>query len=71
MLTAGESRIKKIVAVWKDEDGTPHIIAPCGNCRELIRQVNEGNLETKVILSKDKEVPLKELLPFYNSWEKV
>jgi len=71
MLTAGESRIQKIVAVWKDEKGAAHIVAPCGNCRELIRQVNEENLDTTVILATDKQVPLRDLLPYHDSWEKI
>lgn len=71
MLTAGESRIEKIVAVWKDENGDSYVIAPCGNCRELLRQVNEANLDAKVIMSEEKEVPLRDLLPHHDSWEKV
>ncbi|HEY64603.1 MAG TPA: cytidine deaminase [Caldilineae bacterium] len=63
MVTAGEHRIKKIVAVW--EDGS--IIPPCGRCREFIRQMHEDNLNTEVIIGKNKVVRLKELLP-YHDW---
>ena len=34
MITAGENRITKVIAVY--EDGT--IIPPCGRCREFICQ---------------------------------
>ncbi len=61
MVTAGESKIKKIVAVWKD--GT--IIPPCGKCRELIWQIDKENWDTEVIVRKDKVVKLKELLPYH------
>lgn len=70
MITASERRISKIVATWKDENGNAFVIAPCGKCRELIYQMS-GDLETKVILSPEKEVKLSELLPYRSSWEKV
>ena len=61
MITASESRIKKIVAVWTD--GT--IIPPCGTCREWIWQVNKDNWKTEVIVGTNKAVPLKVLLPYH------
>ena len=63
MVTHGEHKIKKIVAVV--EDGTP--IPPCGRCREFMHQIHEDNLEAKVIIGKNKSVSLKELLPF--TWD--
>ncbi|NOX87825.1 MAG: cytidine deaminase [Calditrichaeota bacterium] len=63
MVTAGEYRIKKIVAVWHDGS----IIPPCGRCREFIRQIHEDNLNTEVIIGRNKVVKLKELLP-YHDW---
>lgn len=63
MVTAGEYRISRIVAVRRDEDGTLHVLPPCGRCREFIRQVDPGNLETQVILGRDSRVTLRELLP--------
>jgi cytidine deaminase len=66
MITAGEYRIKKIVAVWQDEKDT-YILSPCGRCREFIFQIDEGNLEAEVILEREKVVKLRELLP-YSSW---
>lgn len=58
MITAGESRIEKIVAVC-DEVG---IVSPCGRCREFMYQINHDNLNTQVRL-KDCVVSLRELLP--------
>jgi cytidine deaminase len=65
MVTAGEQRIETIVAVWKDDAGTTVILPPCGRCREFIRQVDEGNLDTGVVLRRDRVVKLRELLPFH------
>jgi cytidine deaminase len=68
MITAKEYKIKKIVAVWKDEkDGKLYVLPPCGTCREFIKRVNHANLETEVILGRDGSTKLKELLP-YNGW---
>ncbi len=66
MITAGEYRIEKIVAVWKDENGTC-ILSPCGRCREFMRQIDAGNLETQVILDTGKVMRLADLLP-YHDW---
>jgi cytidine deaminase len=66
MVTAGEYRIAKIVAVWRDErDGKLYVLPPCGRCRQFIRQIDEANLETDVVLGKEKVLKLKELLPYY------
>ncbi len=70
MITNGESKIKKIVAVWKDEKGVIFVISPCGNCRQFMRETDESNLETEVVLDKDKSVQLRGLLPYYNWWQR-
>lgn len=68
MITAGEFKIRKIVAVWKNEEGALFVLAPCGRCREFMRQIHPDNLaETEVILGEDKIVPLADLLP-YPDW---
>jgi cytidine deaminase len=64
MISNGEKEIKKIVAVT--DEGK--IISPCGKCREMISLTCKKNKNTEVIVSKDKKVKLKELLP-YNNWE--
>ncbi len=63
MITSGENRVIKIVAVG--EDGT--IMLPCGRCREFIRQLHSDNLLAEVLIAPGKVVLLKDLLPFV--WE--
>lgn len=58
MVTAGESRITKIVAVCEGNG----IVAPCGRCREFMYQINHDNLETEVLLDSG-IFTLRELLP--------
>jgi cytidine deaminase len=67
MVTAGEYRIEKIVAVWLNETGETFILAPCGRCREFIRQIHKENINTSVIMDIDKVLTLAELLP-YHDW---
>ena len=67
MITAGESAISKIVAVWGDNT----VLPPCGRCREFMYAIDETNLEyTDVILGEDSVVKLKELLPhpYHEVW---
>lgn len=60
MITAGESRIAKIVAVC----GENTVLPPCGRCREFMFAVDAGNLATtQVVLGEDHTELLKELLP--------
>ncbi len=60
MITAGESRIARIVAVW----GDGVVLPPCGRCREFMYQIDRANYDsTDVILSETQSVKLKELLP--------
>ena len=58
MITAGEHKIAKLIAV--DEDGS--ILAPCGKCRELISQIHPDNGKCEVML-QDEIVTLNDLLP--------
>jgi cytidine deaminase len=58
MITAGESRITDIVAV--DWDGS--ILPPCGRCRELVVQVDDGNADTRVFLPHGTKA-MRDLLP--------
>ena len=64
MVTAGESRVLKMIAVgW---DG--HIMPPCGRCREFISQLHNDNLNTEVMVGEGVIVTIRELLPF--DWRK-
>lgn len=59
MLKNNESKIEKIVAYA----AKGKIYAPCGRCRELIRMVDNSNLETKIMVADNKICKLKDLLP--------
>jgi cytidine deaminase len=67
MLKQKESEIAMIVAVTHDKI----ILPPCGRCRELMAQVNKANIQTKIVIGRDKTVTLKELLPYYwvDAWK--
>ena len=71
MVTQGEYKIKKIVAVHKNTEGEISILAPCGRCREFMYQTNEENLDTDVVLDINNVVKLKELLPYHGWFKKV
>jgi cytidine deaminase len=60
MLKHRQTRIRAIVAVA--DDGA--VLAPCGRCRELIRQTDPANWMTQVILLGKQVEPLSALLPF-------
>jgi cytidine deaminase len=62
MITAGEQRIVRIVAV-SSEAG---IVPPCGRCREFMFQIDHENLNCQIQL-KDRVVLLADLLP--ERWE--
>ena len=57
MVTAGESRIRRVVAVHASG-----VVAPCGRCREFMYQINHGNLDAEVLL-RGGVTTLRELLP--------
>ena len=61
MLTHGESRIARVVAVMPDGRVGP----PCGACRELMMQLDAGSGEIEILLDvqTEKTVRLKELVP--------
>jgi cytidine deaminase len=63
MVTAGEYKIMKIMAVWRDDSGVLHVVPPCGRCREFIRQIDPANLDTEVVLSWSSSARLRDLLP--------
>lgn len=59
MLKHGETKIKRLIAVY--EDGS--ILPPCGRCRELISQLDFDNEDTVVAMDDGREITLKKLLP--------
>ena len=60
MLTAGESRVLRMIAVGWDGD----IMPPCGRCREFISQLHPDNLDTEVLVASETVVTLRDLLPY-------
>jgi cytidine deaminase len=60
MITAGESRVIMMIAVGTDG----RVMPPCGRCREFISQLNDENVNTRVMVAKDVVVALRELLPY-------
>jgi cytidine deaminase len=64
MVTAGERRIERIVAVWRDPDtGQLAVLPPCGRCRLFISQIHPDNRHTEVVLGADEALRLAELVP--------
>lgn len=60
LITAGESRILRMVAVnW---DG--RILPPCGRCREFISQLHPQNPDADVMVGEGVIVTLRDLLPY-------
>jgi cytidine deaminase len=63
MVTAGESRVSRMIAVgW---DG--RIMPPCGRCREFISQLHNDNLDAEVMVGEGVVVTIRELLPYRRS----
>lgn len=60
MITAGEHRIKKAVAVYQDGS----VIPPCGRCREFMRQIHKDNMKAEIMVNDTKVMTLTELLPY-------
>jgi cytidine deaminase len=60
MITAGESRVLKMVAVGWDR----RILPPCGRCREFISQLDDANLASEVLVGPAQIVSLRDLLPY-------
>lgn len=61
MLTHGESRIEKVIAVMGDGRVGP----PCGACREYMMQLDKdsGDIEILMDLNTRRTVRLRELIP--------
>ncbi len=63
MVTAGQSRVKRIVAVTCEG----RIVPPCGRCRQFLLSVNDGNTATDVVLGPNEILTLEALMP--RRWE--
>ena len=60
MLTAGESRIRRVIAVGAEGQVMP----PCGRCREFLTALAAGNRQARVMVDQETELSLGELLPW-------
>ncbi len=60
MVTAGENRVLKMIAVASDG----RIMPPCGRCREFVSQMHDENLTTQVMVAPGVVVSLRDLLPY-------
>lgn len=58
MLKAGESKIVKLVSASQNS-----VVVSCGRCLEFIRQLNEDNINTKILLNDGTIKKIDELLP--------
>lgn len=58
MLRAGESKIVKLVSASSNK-----VVVPCGRCLEFIRQINEENINTNILVNENSIKKLDELLP--------
>lgn len=69
MVTAGEFRIRQVVAVWSDSregpDSPLFVLPPCGVCRQFLLHLDAANADTSVILSATEAIPLGELIPLH------
>ena len=65
MISNGEKEIKKIAAVLYNKDKNKYkVIPPCGKCREMIHQLGRKNWDTEIVVSENRKVKLKDLLPY-------
>ena len=69
MITAGEYRFQQIVAVWRDDKGKLFVLPPCGICRDFMRNIDERNLDSTVVLGRNRSAKLKNLIPHFE-WPK-
>lgn len=67
MITAGETRIRRVVAVWRDSrigpDSELFALPPCGVCRQFMIDVDPANSDAEVVLSATKTARLSDLMP--------
>ena len=59
MITMGESRIVKAVAIGDQGN----IMPPCGRCREFMLQINPANVDAEILLAPGPTMTLDELMP--------
>ena len=67
MLTAGQYRVSRIVAVWQEyrpgRGNELYVLSPCGHCRQFLIDIDPSNADAEVILGIGNSKRLRELLP--------
>ncbi|MEV5538851.1 hypothetical protein AB0L13_18500 [Saccharopolyspora shandongensis] len=64
MITARQPEIAMVVAVMRDGDsGALQVLPPCGRCREFLHQIDDRNLDARVVLGPETISTVAELLP--------
>jgi cytidine deaminase len=67
MVTAGETRVARVVAVWRDSrigpDSPLFVVPPCGVCRRFLVDVDAANVDAEVVMSAAEVVALHDLYP--------
>jgi cytidine deaminase len=58
MLKHRKTHITRLVAVTKNG-----VLPPCGRCREMMVQVDRRNIDCSVMVSENKSMTLRQLLP--------
>lgn len=63
MITQGESKIDKVVAIASDGK----VASPCGSCRELMMQLDKDNKDIEILLDYEtkESITLEELMPHW------
>jgi len=69
MVTAGETRVRRVVAVWRDsregQDSPLFVLPPCGVCRRFLIDIDPENAEAEVVLGAADSSALGALLPLH------
>lgn len=69
MITAGETRVRRVVAVWRDSrvgpDSPLFVLPPCGVCRRFLVDIDPANCGAEIVLSATETVQLSDLLPLH------
>ena len=51
------------LGVWKDDNGATYALPQCGRWGEFLCQIDEDDLNTDVILGRDRVSKVKDLVP--------
>lgn len=67
MITGGETRVRRVVAVWRDSRGASDaplcVLPPCGACRRFLVDIDAANIDAQIVLGADESRALGQLLP--------